>query len=265
MRMNRNVILGIIIAATILVIAGGAYWFKKTNEAGIIADGGATTTPNVIDNGNYKIEVLSDTATFDSILPDLNRTTQYGASVPEAVKLSVESKIGDIISRLKEDNTRADDWFMLAVLYHGVNDYEGAEGVWNFLLKVIKAPDVAVVYDNLGKMYKFEKKDYAKAEAYFKESIQANPESETPYLELFEMYRYSYKTGTSAAVDIANEAGKKFPDSPDPYTLLGAYYRDLKQYDNARSAYEVALSRARATGNYDIVNSINAALDSLPK
>lgn len=265
MRMNRNVILGIVVAAVVIAIAGGAYWFKQTQESDKTQNGGATSTPDIIDNGNYKIEVLSDTATFDSILPNLNRTIQFGASVPEAVKVSVENKISDIVARLKEDNTRADDWFMLAVLYHGVNDYEGAEGVWNFLLKVIKAPDVAVVYDNLGKMYKFEKKDYAKAEAYFKESMHANPDSMTPYIELFEMYRYSYKTGTSAAVEIANEAGKKFPDSTDPYTLLAAYYRDLKQYDKARGAYETALSRARTAGNYDLVNAINAELDSLPK
>lgn len=264
MDMNRNVILGIVLAAVVIAIAGGAYWFKKTQE-NTTPNGGATSTPDVIDNGNYKIEVLSDTASFDSILPDLNRQTKFGASVPEAVKVSVENKISDIIARLKEDNTRADDWFMLAVLYHGVNDYDGAEEVWNFLLKVIKAPDVAVVYDNLGKMYKFERKDYAKAESYFRESIKANPDSETPYLELFEMYRYSYKTGTSAVVDIASEMAKKFPDSTDPYTLLASYYRDLKQYDKARNAYETALSRARAAGNYDLVNAINAELDSLPK
>ena len=202
---------------------------------------------------------------LEDVAPALDRTTVFGESVPENVRAVFDVKIKELIVHLRADLTRADDWFNLAIMYHGAGDYEGARSVWEFLLKVIPAPQVAVVYDNLGKLYKFDLKDFPTSESFFKKSIVAAPSSLNPYIELFELYRYLYKTDTSAAVDILAEAGKKFPTATDPYTLLGSYYRDRGEYAKARNAYTEALRRAQDAGDVNLVSLIGNDLAGLPQ
>ena len=153
----------------------------------------------------------------------------------------------------------------MGVLYHGANDFEAVRVVWEFLLKVMSGPKTAVLYDNLGKLYKFDLKDFPKSESYFRQSIEVNPDSTTPYFELFELYRYLYKTDTSAAVDIITEAAEAFPNNPDPYVLLGSYYREMKNYDEARAAFTKALDRARELQNVQLVDAIGKEISSLPQ
>jgi hypothetical protein len=214
-------------------------------------------------NQNYTIEV--DEGGLEDITPDLNRAVTFGESIPTDVRTLIGGRIEEVTARLKEDAFRADDWMTLAVLYHSANDYEGAREVWEFLLQVLEDRQKAVVYDNLGKLYKFQLKEYQKSEAYFKSSMAADPDSLTPYLELFELYRYLYKTDTSAAVQILNEASKKFPEETDPYTLLAAYHRERKEYGKARDAYLTAMDLARTQGNQDLTLLIGNELATLPE
>jgi len=259
--MKKNILLAVAVLVILAGIGAAAYFLKPqvpSTQNDIIGIGTTASSSNY----TVTVENVSD---IKALQPDLSREVKYGASVTEDVKKLVGAKIDTIRTKLKEDPLHADNWFMLGVLYHAVNDYKAAEEVWEFLLKVIDPPAVAVVMDNLGKLYKFDLKDFPKSESYFKQSIQANPASITPYVELFELYRYLYKQNTTAAVDIITEAGKKFPDNPDPYTLLGAYYRDKKDYVKARAALEIALDRARAAGNVSLIEAIGNEIADLPR
>lgn len=250
--------------AIVAILLGIAYFStqqkegEKEGENTLAPFEGATTTPN------YTIEVVP-TIDIKSIQPNLDRSIQFSASIPADARVIIEKKVADIVTRLKADPMRADDWFSLAVWYHTANDYEGARDVWLFLLKVTKAPDNAVVYDNLGKLYKFSLKDFPKSESYFKQSIAANPKSITPYIELFELYRDLYKTNTTAAIDILTTASVKFPDNVDPWVLLGQYYRDRGETQKARDAFTKALNLARATNDVARVEAIGAELERLPQ
>lgn len=259
--MNRNLILGISGVAVVAVLLGGYWYFGGSKIPGTNTPSDmATTTART---PNYTIEQVALPTLKDSA-PSLERGVHFADSVPQEVKDLILKKYDTLKPRLVADPARADDWFDLALLYHSAGDFEGARDVWLFLLKVIPASSDAVLYDNLGKLYKFDLKDYPKSENYFKLSIKTDPKSLTPYTELFELYRYLYKTDTSAAVDIITQAAAKFPESPDPYTLLGSYYRDKKQYDLARDAFTKALDLARTMHNVSLIDAIGQEIANLP-
>lgn len=255
--MQKKIILGVATLIGIGAVAGGVFYWNSTQSVeGEKVDIGATTTPN------YTIELIDDSGVRD-IMPNLDRGVTFSASVPEAARVSIQKNYDAAVARLKEDPMRADDWFNLGIFYHAANDYKGAEEVWLFLLKVV--PTSATPLDNLGKMYKFDLKDFPKSEAYFKQSIALNPDSTTPYFELFELYRYLYKTNTTAAVDIITEAANKFTDNPDPHMVLGSYYRDIKNYAGARSEFTKALDIARNLKNVQLIDAIGNEIANLPQ
>lgn len=261
--MKSKTILFILGVLVIIGVLGGIAYFvahKKVAEGTTITipGEGATTTPN------YTIEAVPSVSIKD-IAPSLDRGIQFGTSVPPAVRAVIQKNTDEVIARLRKDETRADDWFTLGVLYHSANDYEGARDVWVFLTKVVPAPGTATAYDNLGKLYKFDLKDFPKSENYFKQSIQNNPKSITPYLELHELYRYLYKTDTTSAVDILVSASAKFPTNPDPLVLLGEYYRDRGNTILARDTFTKALAIARTINDVRLINAIGEEIASLPQ
>jgi len=250
------------VLVVIVVLGGIAYFASKQKSPEMKSDtitfDGATTTPN------YTIE-LESSVNIKDLAPSLDRGIQFGASVPPVARTAIQKNADSVIARLKKDMSRADDWFTLGVLYHSANDYEGAKGVWEFLLKVVPAPGVSTAYDNLGKLYKFDLKDFPKSESYFKQSIQANSNSITPYFELHELYRYLYKQNTTLVVDILFSASKKFPANPDPLVMLGGYYRDTGDTVKARDAFTKALAVAREQNDVVHVESIGAEIARLPQ
>ncbi|TSD05826.1 MAG: hypothetical protein Greene07147_531 [Parcubacteria group bacterium Greene0714_7] len=246
----------------VIVALGGIAYFASKQKSSETNDNainlGATTTPN------YTIELEPEVQIKD-LAPSLERGIHFGASVPEVARTAIQKNADVVLARLKKDLNRADDWFTLGVLYHSANDYEGAVGVWEFLLKVVPAPGVSTAYDNLGKLYKFDLKDFPKSESYLKQSIQVNPNSITAYFELHELYRYLYKQNTTLAVDILVSASKKFPANPDPLVMLGGYYRDTGDTEKARDAFTKALAIAREQNDVAHVESIGEELARLPQ
>lgn len=254
---QKKIILGALALAALGLI-GFVFLAEKTkpSQEGETVNVEATTTPG------YTIE-LDSGLDIEKIKPNLDRGITMGASVPEVARASMQKNYDAAIARLKQDPLRADDWFNLGIFYHAANDFEGAREVWEFLIKVV--PTSAVPLDNLGKMYKFHLKDFPKSESYFKQSITVNPDSTTPYFELFELYRYLYKTDTTAAVDIMAEAIRKFPENTDPHMILGSYYRDIKNYAGARDSFTKALNIARDLKNVQLIEAIGNEISNLPQ
>ncbi len=264
--MPSKIILGI--AALIIVIAGLAgiaYMSEQktpndtTEPSTIILDSSTTTGKGP----GYTITQLPDGPTLAEIAPGLNRATVFGAGVPADVRARVNEHIATDIAALKIDNTQPGQWLDLALWYHTAGDFAGARAIWEFLIKA--APSDTTSYDNLGRMYHFDTQDFAKSESYFKQSIAINPKAMAPYVELFELYRLSYKTNTTLAVDTVHVAEKIFPQEPALPLLLAGYYRDLGKVSEARAEYVRALDLARAANNMTLVASINESISNLPK
>ncbi len=213
------------------------------------------------DTPGYTIEAVGEDIT--KIMPNVDRGVTFSASVPSEVRTLINSKVAEIVARLKADPLRSADWFNLGILYHSANDFQGEKEVWEFLIKV--APTDSTSYENLGKLHHFSIPDFPKAELNFKKAITLNPESINSYLELFQLYKYSYKVETSASIDILKEAATKFPKNPDPYHLIGLEYRDRNDTANARVYLTKAIDIARAIGNLDLVQAIGDELAKLPQ
>jgi len=267
--MKSNLTLFILGTVLVLGILGGiGYLATKDSKEGddqLVVPVATTTDSgsNTDSTPGYTIEVIPDT--IKDIQPNLDRGIKFGATIPADARVALQGQADKLIARLKVDPTKGGDWLNLGLVYHSANDFEGARDVWLFLLKVLKAPDTAMVYDNLGKLYKFDLKDYVLSEQYFKKSMQSNPKSTIPYIELFGLYRDLYKTNTTAAPDILLAAVSKFPADADPLALLGGYYRDRGDYPKARDYFTRALKIVQASGDTARANAIQAEIDALPK
>jgi tetratricopeptide (TPR) repeat protein len=242
------------------VLVGGYFVFNKKDPAAPSGGSASTTAVTTITGGGYAIEQLP-VDDIRKLMPSLTRTVAYGAGVTPEVKAIVEKSVAELALRLQKDPTQASDWLNLGVMYHAVNDYRGAEEVWIFLTKVI--PTDTTAYDNLGKLYHFDLKDFPKAEQYFKRSIAIASTSTTPYIELFTLYRYSYKKDTSAAADTLMAWAKAIPESVDPYFSLGLYYRDQGRTAEAKEALTHAMDMARSAGDVELMAKIGPELQKL--
>ena len=268
--MKKEYFVAALIFVLLIALGGGYLLMNRGKASGTPAAPGAVGTTTgaagattvTVTSGSQPTTQYS-IAEIRSMMPDLNRQIQFSADVPTDARTQLTSDIGKIVATLKVDPTQLTDWLQLALLYHTANDFDGARLVWEFMTKV--DPKDTTVYDNLGRLYSFDLKDYPKAEEYFKESIALDPKDTTPYYELFTLYRYSYKTDTTAAVDILMSWAKALPTDPQPYFTLGLYYRDLGQVSDAKTALTTALTKARAAGNDALALQISNELAKLPK
>lgn len=216
-----------------------------------------------VTNPGYTITPIPLDAVGGLTPPDTSRAILFSESVPEEARVALSEKAAALAAELKDDSSRADSWFNLAIVYHTANDYDGARAVWEFLTRA--APNDTTAYDNLGKLYHFSLRDYPKAENYFNQSIAVQPNLLTPYLELFNLYRYSYQTESGKAVETLEKAIAKFPEEIDLRVLIGDYHRDRAEYEKARAAYTLALDKARAANDVQRIGAIGDSLSKLPQ
>lgn len=260
------------LAALLLLIVGGAYFLAPGQWAKIFGSTEISEVPTsenpeveggVVTQGNgYTIEEIPIESLRDS-MPKLDRPIVFSASVPTEVRASLSANRDKLAANLEKDPSSGADWLDLALQYHSANDYEGARLVWEFLIKAL--PNDTTAYDNLGKLYHFSLKDYAKSESYFKQSLALKSDSTVPYLELYQLYKYSYKTGTTAMLDILKQGAAKFKENPDFSVLLGTEYAARGDTANARTWFEKALNLARAKGDVGLIARIGDELAKLPK
>ena len=239
------------IGAIVVIVAAliGVVYFVNKDAPAV---GGA---PLQNDKGYTIQEVAIDE------MPDYRRPVQYGDGVPAEARAIIETRVALAIAALDKDKTNPTAWYELGVLYKTANDLAGAEVIWEFLTRA--APNDATAFDNLGKMYHFDLRDFAKAEEYLKKSLAINPDATTPYFELFDLYTLTLKNHT-AAVDIMEKAAVHFPENSDFPYALGVYQRSRGNTVAARAYLEQAADLARAAGNLSLVSAINAELAALP-
>ena len=265
---QKHILAVVAIAGAVIVLGGIFFLFVVQPNVVRAPTETANSTPRsdeqVQNPGNqgYTITQLP-VDDIRSQMPDLSRDIVFDNSIPTEVQMSLTEKARSLKAVLTDDPTRTDLWFNLAIVYHSANDYDGARAVWEFLIKVV--PEDTTSYDNLGKLYHFSLHDYPKAESYFNQSLAVNPNLMTPYLELFELYRYSYKTDTTKAADIIHKAIAKFPGTLDFHVLLGDYYRDRGDVVKAKAEYLTAMDLARKAGDVSRINAIGESILKLPQ
>lgn len=225
---------------------------EKNTDVSLDIEGGSTSTPE------YTIEMLPEE---EDMRPSLSHSAQFKASLPENVRTLLTTKIATAQENLREDSSSGSDWLELGVLYYTAGDFQAAREVWEFLTKV--APNDTTAFDNLGKLYHYDLKDYPQSEEYFRESLRINSGLLAPYLELHNLYRYSYKTDTTAAVDILKDAMAVFPEDLRLYFTLGAYYASTGNTEQARATFTEGLNKARDEGDVALVEAFGVELERL--
>ncbi len=244
---NQNILYSI--GALIVIVAAGfgiAYY---------------VTTPETGSEITYVIEEVKD-GTYTGALPPLDHDPVFSASMPEEARVAIMTRIEKNRAQLTDHPEDGNAWMELALWYHSANDYDAARVVWEVI--VATTPDNVPALNNLGRLHHFEVPDFPLAESYLLKSLAANPDRLEVYIDLFDLYRYSYKTNTTAAVDIMKKAMVQFPDEWGLGAQLGAYYRDTGRPTLARAEFEKVLKTARDAGMLDVVSTMNAELARLP-
>jgi tetratricopeptide (TPR) repeat protein len=185
----RNFLIGVGIAA---VLGGGIYLYISKSEAPILA------------------QVMQ---------PSLSRPYIITAELPEDAKTILRSNVEKIVAELKENPEHFETWFELATHYKIAGDYKGAEEIWQYITVNAPANMHYVAWANLGDLYMNFIKDYPKAEEYYKKAIALKSDEISLYADMYRLYRYLYKTDTSAAADILAEGLRSNPGDKDLHTL----------------------------------------------
>jgi tetratricopeptide (TPR) repeat protein len=225
--MEQGLKWGAILAGVVLVIAGGMLFLRphtaalpSSTPSGVTAISTATTTQRsggVAGNISQPVTIrqVPATAVFPThTTPDVNHEPIFSANLSSDAVSQLSKSIAALQKELATQPTKRDLWLSLALNYKIAGDYKAAEEVWIYLTKT--ASDSHVAFANLGDLYQNFQRDYPKAEASYLDV----------YRNLYVLYRYQYKTTTTAARDILERGLVANPRNPD----LLALKEQLEQY-----------------------------------
>ena len=233
--MPKTYLISLVILILILIAAGAAGFFIWRNlpvrqasnlavpppSAEVGVDG--PQTPSV-EEGGGELEILANQA--------LDRKIPAG----DAAKTK---ELKDLSLQLKSEPNYLQGWLQLGILRKFLEDYEGASLAWQYASAIRPADYVA--FNNLGDLYHFYLKDFAKAEKYIKQAISVKPDFIPGYKNLFDLYALSYTEKSSQAVPILLEGIQKNQSDYYLKVVLASYYKDQGDKPNARKYYEEAL------------------------
>ena len=218
----------------------------------------------LVENGDVDIQEIPvdlDINADELVRPKLGRTIEMPDRFsPEAATI-LRNNIATLTTQLEKDPNSFQAWSDLAIQYKIIDDFEGAAEIWEFLSIAAEGNTDSRV--NLGNLYHFQLKNYERSESTFKDIISINNGIVEAYVGLYELYRYSYKTDTTLAVDILKEGIIAIPNNIDIRMLLASYYTDLEMNIEAKVVYEEALTLANTIGDTNIIAIIEAAIESL--
>ncbi|MBI5645129.1 tetratricopeptide repeat protein [Candidatus Kaiserbacteria bacterium] len=194
--------------------------------------------------------------------PDLDHTVAFTAQMSPEAHTILEKNINATKDELRSNPENLNAWLDLAIEYKTAGDFKAAVEVWQYLSK--HYPNEAVSLHNLGEYYFHEKKDYAKAESYYRQAITVMPNFGSNYTDLYEMYRYAQNDQAKAVAILQEGIGNtKELDRASILVVLASYYRDLGNSAEARKSYVAARDLARAARNTQMVNLLNAEISRL--
>jgi tetratricopeptide (TPR) repeat protein len=171
------------------------------------------------------------------------------------------TKLADTVAALEEDSSSFEKWLMLGNLRNQIQDYVGAEEIYEYL--TIVKTDSSVPFVNIGNVNHYHLKDFEKAEENYLKAIEISPNEETAYIELHTLYRNEYKTDTNRAEQILKEGLITKPESTNFMRLLANYYRDLGEEELQLEYLNKALNEATRTGDTALMERLNTEISDI--
>jgi len=241
---NNLIFVGVIVG--IVAIIGGAVWYVTSNSA-----------PQEEQQAGFNASVPA---------PSLDRELVFPETFPADARVVLEQNTKTVKDNLRETPTDYSSWLDLAIQYKTVGDHEGAEEVWVYLTKA--APTLSVAYHNLGNMYHLDLKEFEKAEENYKKAIELAPNEIIHWFGLHELYRYSYKTDSSLAVKVLEDALDQFKGTNsevDIYAMFAGYYKQRGEKKDAIEYYTKARTKAEQLGRLDLVTQFENEIAALER
>lgn len=202
---QKYLLIGIIIAGA-LGAAGYFFLYKGSVTPSTNPNSQATTTVGgVSGTGSYTVEVVGAKP------PSLDRPITITADLSDDIKTKLTAIIEQQIAILRKEPTRVDIWLQLGTNRKIAGDFEGAIEAWEYVAQAAPQSMSATALGNLGDLYMYFLKDYAKADTRFNQAISLNPHVLDYYRALFYLYRDIYKDNAKAeairALGIKNNPG----------------------------------------------------------
>ena len=263
---NATTYRAIIGAIVVLIIAAGIFLFsRRAGEGGerqpaALDLSGVTATSGPVQKDGYTVE-MEPVAISRPKAPSLDRAVPETPSLRAEARTALVANLSKTIAKLRANALSYGDWIELGAARQVLGDYEGAAQAWSYAAAL--SPSTGVAYANLGYLYAHYLTDYAKAEANYLKGIANDPRAVNTYRNIFELYVYSYKQGTSAAEDILKKGIAKLPDALDLKILLARYSRDGGRTAEARTAYDAAIASATAQHNPSLAAELTAEATSI--
>lgn len=195
--------------------------------------------------------------------PLLDAALVFPEGFPSDAQKIVNDNVNKLRGNIEENPADYASWLDLAIQYKTIGDYEGARDVWEYIN--LAAPNQSISFQNLGNLYSQFLRDYPKAEENYLQAIKNAPNQSSAYTGLAEMYKYSYKQDTTAAVDILQKGIKVLgsPQNVDLIVALAAYYKDSGYMSDAKKYYEEARSAAKKLGNTALEQQLTTEINAL--
>jgi tetratricopeptide (TPR) repeat protein len=193
LKTHTFLLVGIGIAAVI----GAGFYFAVQNFGTVIpwpsgSQPATTTVSGVSGTGSYTVEPV------EAKIPSLDRPITITADLSDEVKTKLTDILEKNVELLRKEPTRVDLWLQLGVNRKIAGDFEGAIEAWEYVAQVAPTAQSAVAHGNLGDLYMYFIKDYAKAVTRFNQAIALNPNMIDYYRSLFYLYKDIYKDPAKA-------------------------------------------------------------------
>lgn len=204
---HRNLALSTL---AVLLVGAGVYWLSVDRMGNPTQSGpnaSSTNVNGVAGTGQYSVETVGVES------PKLGAIS-INASLDAEVRGILRRNIEAQYEILRKEPSRVDIWLQLGVNRKIGGDFEGAIQAWEYVAAAAPTPMVATARGNLGDLYMYFLKDYAKAKTNLSAAIQANPNIIEYYRALFYLEKDINKNPTAARTVV--EAGLKAnPGNPD--------------------------------------------------
>ena len=218
--------LGLAVLAALIVIGSVFFIYSRTALAPTTATmpGGVTSSTTSIGNGasvtvpeGVTVTVLPGSSGVKA--PAIDTPLVISSALSPDAQTILRGKEETLIAQLHKTPADIALWLDLGIDRKIGGDYAGAAAAWEYVAQVAPTSASYIAYGNLGELYMDYLKDYPKAESNFKQAIALSPHTIDYYRQLYTLYKYAYKTNTTAAADILTQGLKANPGNTDLLTL----------------------------------------------
>src|SRR3989344_1506035 len=178
------------------------------------------------------------------IFPRPSLSREIPPSATELVKTKIEE-----LSLAVQKEESFNVWLDLASYRKIAGDVEGAKEIWIYMTNIY--PFEIAPHINLGDVYHFNEKNYLEAEKEYKKAIAINRGYFPTYLNLHQLYRYSYAEKKDLADDILLTGLSISPSELPLLATLGEYYEEMGDIDMAIEYYTKTADEAQLIGDTD--------------